>query len=507
MKKMFMVKMAIGLIVSVGAVFMFQNCSKSNSFAADGQLKFDSTCAQDPLFDEDCYNYGDDESTVTINDNTNPLKATPTDILFVLDESCSMETIANQVRDGFNSLLGSQFPINTKMAVTYMSPALVNDDESVDFKSVYAGITSTQIRSIIPALPGHLQLVSKNSIDSFITAVPTIYNTVAKLNYTINKNEFAALYPAVNILDPKTGITVSKSDPNDIVFKYDAAYPMTDSKRNTNPNALEVQQAYAISKFSTVACDQEWFDPGAKNSANQNCLTGAVQLTNVCTGVEAGIVSLEHMLKKYKEDNKKLFRDNSNVNIVLVSDTHEAGFADETTGVTYFGTPGARKVQSTLEEIQSIIIENNPTIASIKFSGIVPLPEVGNPLLDGLNVIGNLPATATESQVGAEQLNGFSYLPFIKRSGGLAGHAANNNWSAIASQIAEDARYSGNIFIPLSGKVKRILEVTVNGKLFDLAKVILSADGRSFSMSVSDYKTTTDLKIKFKYELDVPMPR
>ena len=104
-------------------------------------------------------------------------------------------------------------------------------------------------------------------------------------------------------------------------------------------------------------------------------------------------------------------------------------------------------------------------------------------------------------------LNGFSYLPFIKRSGGIAGHAANNNWSAIAQQIAEDARYSGNIFIPLSSKVKRILEVKVNDVVFDLSKVILSKDGRSFSMLVSDFKTTTDLKITYKYELDVPMPR
>ena len=130
-----------------------------------------------------------------------------------------------------------------------MTPAWENEDGSLDFNRQWHA-------NVHLDLPGHLQLVTNNTIQAYIT----------------NRSEYAGSYPI-------------------------------------------------------QACSEEWFTPDATNGtgSGEKCLTAAVQLAPVCTVVEAGLVSLEHMLEKYNQAGKRLFRERAFVNLILVSDTHEPG--------------------------------------------------------------------------------------------------------------------------------------------------------------------------------------
>lgn len=54
--------------------------------------------------------------------------AAPIKILFVLDDSFSTNAIITNVRQGFESISKSNYPVETKMATTYMSPACYFSD-------------------------------------------------------------------------------------------------------------------------------------------------------------------------------------------------------------------------------------------------------------------------------------------------------------------------------------------------------------------------------------------
>ncbi len=488
-----------GLLLGLTTLLFFQNCSKTDFSVTDDKM-LTSRCSENPLYSDSCYNQAQET-------HIKSLTANPTDILFVLDDSCSMETIANQVRDGFNSLLTSQFPANTKMAVTYMSPAYVKDDDTVDYLLAHP-VLPTETQNFILASAGHMQLVQRNTIANYKSRISTdLISDTTALNYYITVVDFKKLYPGVNHEDPSTGLRLH-TDGLRILTKYNPAYPLSDIKRNTIPNALEVKRLYLASKLSLEGCDKDWFDPNEKESASSNaCLSAAVQLVPVCTGIEAGIVSLAQTLQKYTAQSQKLFRDNAKVNIVLISDTHESGYVDATTGAElYFGSIGGPKNRLSQADLQSLIHQNNALVSSIKIHGIIPLPEQGNPLLDGLSFIsGLLPQTPEESVINGEGVNGFAYLPYIKETKGVVAHAANNNWSDIADDIVKSADYSGSLLVTLKQKAKKILSVKVNDVAYDTQNVVLSTDGRSFSLT-QENNSKKDLKIFVTYELDVPVP-
>ncbi len=116
---------------------------------------------------------GDEEVCVENCSSTNTKTETivktfeqaPTDILFVLDESCSMSAIANAMRDGFATIAQANYPKDTQMGVTYMSTAWVNEDQSIDYGKVWHQNMSVH-------QPGYLRLVNKDGVADYLSAFP-----------------------------------------------------------------------------------------------------------------------------------------------------------------------------------------------------------------------------------------------------------------------------------------------------------------------------------------------
>lgn len=496
-----MIKILVLALFAVPMMLLtFQNCGSKNSFVVDNATAFNLQCDENPLISDKCYNLSKEEVDIqqTLTDTV------PTDILFALDESCSMEVIANNVRDGFNSLLAGKYPNNTRMAVTYMSPAMVNDDNTLDFLNAYSGLYTDTQQTIISS-PGHLTLVNKQTISDFLTMRSTQPATDRAFTYSIPQSQFDALYPGVSYAAGNPNglklmpVTATRLEA-EVRAKYDPTKSMTDVASNSKPNADALAKKVQLNSFPRQGCNKSWFAPTDVGADGMPCLTAALQLAPVCTGVEAGITSLQHMLKKATTEGRKIFRDGAIINVIFVSDTHDSGQYDDIdpTKEGYYGTPGAPKSRPGIADIQSAILENNPTVSSIKFNGVVPLPEVGSPLLDGLKILGTVPATAAEAVIGSEGTHGYSYLPFIKSTNGLAVHPSNTNWSSIADQIVADARYSGNIFVKLKYEAVQILSVIVNGANVDLSKVILNSDKKSFTLQQTGVPANLNIRVTYQ---------
>jgi hypothetical protein len=320
-----------------------------------------------------------------------------TDILFVLDDSCSMSAIINDVEAGIASVADVNFAPNTKMAVTYMSPVKVDSAYNPEFDNSYYWRSKKT--------PGHMQLVSKQSIENFLN--------------------------------------LSTSD-------------------NTVKNAKN--------RFVHKGCENEWFTPKQTNADGVSCLKAAFQSPNMCTVIEAGITSLDQLLVKNINNNKALFRNKSDLHVIFVSDTHDAGKSG------YYGSNNNPLRMSSVTEIKTRILKNNPNLQSIRFSGITKLPAAGDNRLDGITVIGNQPKTSSESYINSEGSNNYSYLKYIKETGGVAIHAKNNKWDAALQKLVDFTRTTSKAIVSLQKPAARIISVSINGTVIDSSKYKLLDD-------------------------------
>lgn len=386
----------------------FINCSGSDDvkFEADSHMQFLFNCAADPKYSEDCPNLIREKFKKSF-------KASPTDILFVLDDSCSMATIAGSMASGFTSLASTTYPGNTKMGLTYMAPAKVESDGSLNLSTPYH--SNVPIESA-----GFIKLVTKQSMNNYVDAYPE-------------------------------------------------------------------HESY----FPEQGCNDEWFSPDQKGDDGNSCLTAVSQLAPLCTGVEAGLVTLEQTLKSYSIQGKRLFRENAFVNIIFVSDTHEPG-------ANYFGRSGAPEKMKSYEEIISVINSNSPNISSLKMAGILPLPVEGHEIYDGLNVIGNKPQTTDEAYINAEADWDFSYLPFIKRTDGAVSHANSDDWVGIAQSLVEDSKSTGTLILNLKSNAIKIYIVSINNIQVPEDDWSISSDGSVITLKYSsDANTTLNIDVVY----------
>lgn len=209
--------------------------------------------------------------------------------------------------------------------------------------------------------------------------------------------------------------------------------------------------------FPVEVCAQSWFDPQQKSGSGQACLSGAMQTPLYCTGVEEGVWSLYQLIENYNRQHLALFRPESLVLILFVSDTHAPGVAN------YYGKTNNPSSPLSLAEITNKIKENSPGIASVKFSGVVPVPKVGDRHLDGLKVVGGIPKSDEEAYINSEGFNDYAYLPLIRETGGVAVHAKRDDWSAAMKELVQDARVISNLTLKLSSAVERVTNVWVDG--------------------------------------------
>lgn len=330
------------------------------------------------------------------------LNTLDTDLLFVVDDSCSMNSIITNVRNGIDSIDSVSFPAGTRMAVTYMSPARINNGVT-DF--------STPYNQFARLTPGHVQLVSRSSIQTYLD------------------------------------LDVSAYDPTGI----------------------------GKTRFTLQGCDSSWFEPNEKNELGESCLKGHMQSPLYCTGVEAGTQSLIQLIERYSQSRIRLFRPKSLVNIVFISDTHDAG-------ATYYGNPNAATERSNLSQLVDVILTNSPDVVSVKFNGIVPLPVVGDPKLNGLNVIGLPPQTPEEAYINEEGTWNHTYLEYIRGSEGVALHAKRDDWSEAMRELIRSSGVVTQLTIKLSQRAKEIESIFVAGKLHSKDKYRVHSDMQTVTL-------------------------
>lgn len=411
------IKVSIFSAVSILIVISFQNCGEESlSFGFDSQRQFLYDCVEDPNSSADCPNLKREQFDRSYSDVK---RTAPTDILFILDDSCSMRTIATSMASGFDSLQSSKYPDDTKMGLTYMAPVKQDDMGGLDFLTPYH-------RNVPLESPGLVKLVTKQTIADYVAAAPE-----------------------------------------------------------------------HTSSFVAEGCDDAWFSPNQKGSDGKSCLEAVSQLAPICTGVEAGLVTLEQTLKNYNSQGKRLFREGAFVNIIFISDTHEPG-------ANYFGKPNAPQKMKSYEEILSVINTNSPNIFSLKMAGILPIPVDGAPIYNGLKVIGDIPQNDEEAKINGEKFYDYSYLPYIKRTGGSVSHAKTGDWSGLAASLVEDSKVAGTILVSLKESAKKIYLITINDSEIQEDQWSLSSDGRVLTL---DYRAdaNTAIDIDVIYEVELPL--
>lgn len=402
-----MLRTALSVVFLIAPLLLgFQNCSKAN-FDAQPVLVDSLNQEGELLIDPET-----GEMTFLIRSDTE--LRYPTDVLFVIDESVSMNQIANEVRNGFASLAKSAYPPNTRLAVTNMMPATLSAGSfqfAVPFKNT----------AEVADQPGYLRLVSKNGLASFRAKHPS----------------FASVMPI-------------------------------------------------------PGCANSWFGPEDKDESGIPCLIGAAQISQIATGVEAGVISLKHLIKKAQSQNAKLFRKDVNLTVIFVSDTHDPG-------ANYYGKPGAESAIPSYAGMKNLLYAYEPSLKGLKFNAIVPLPRASNAALSGVNVIGALPVTAAEEVVGAEETHGYSYLKFVAGSGGSAMHIAKNNWGDAIAQMVKDIGVLQVPVIKLGAIATQILEVKVNGVVLTEGQYTLQSDQQTLQIPrQAGWGRYLEISVRFK---------
>lgn len=350
------------------------------------------------------------------------------DILFVMDDSVSMNSLLSNVISGFKSLSRSDFPDNTKMAVTYMSPPKYFNGRP-DFQTpwnIWADKT-----------PGFMQLVNKASIEAFLS--------------------------------------------------YD---------NPSFPDGSSDRQVFLQGKnnFKIEGCDEGWFAPDEKNQPSDGknpslCLEGAIQAPYFGTQVEAGTVSLMNLVSHFSSNFKKpLFREGSSVNVIFISDTHDPGVGtlDSIPSCQgYYGGPNAPEMMSDYASLKGLIVANNPGVEYLKFSAITRMPPENDSILEGVHTVGTLPQDYTGSHVNNEPDCFFSYLPFVRESGGLAMHVGNTNWNDLIKSLVKDFSTRRAPEFRLSKKAKLIEEVIVDENALPPDGYVLSEDGMRLILKIN----------------------
>ncbi len=219
------------------------------------------------------------------------------------------------------------------------------------------------------------------------------------------------------------------------------------------------------SKFPLKGCSA-WFKPTDKNVDGQSCLNAHTQVGLIATGVEAGIVSLDQLVRLNGAAGKALFRPGSLVNIVFVSDTHDPG-------ANYYGRAGAPAALPDYNAITQTLLNYNPGIRGVKYNAIAPMPPAGDAALTGVNYVGNLPATLADSKISGEDLHSFSYLGYVAKSGGVAMHPVND-WKLTLPKIIEETKVLRAPTVTLRLPAKKILKVIVEGVELDPSKYVLA---------------------------------
>jgi len=253
-----------------------------------------------------------------------------------------------------------------------------------------------------------------------------------------------------------------------------------------------------LNRFKMNGCSA-WFTPQQKNNTGDYCLAAHTQINLLPTYIEAGITTLFQLTTVSSLNQKRLFRQGATVNVIFVSDTHDYG---KSGSLKYYGENGAYSQRHSYQSVRETILSNSPGLESLKFNGIVPLPPVGDPKLDGLNVIGHVPLTQDEADYNSENNSRemeYSYLPLIKGSNGYATHFTSSDWSTTLSNMISSVSMAEYPTIVLDHSTIEIISVRLDGLVLGPNEFEVSEDKRTLKVlkSVEQGKT---VRIQVEYK-------
>lgn len=262
---------------------------------------------------------------------------------------------------------------------------------------------------------------------------------------------------------------------------------------STISSFVQVSSSEIDKRFPIRGCTQSWFRPSDKNADAAPCLSAHTQVARI-TGAEVGTISLEQLVKVDQRAGRQTFRPGTMVNVIFVSDTHDPGS-------DYYGKDGAPSAIRSYDALVQSIKSANPQISGLKFHGIVPLPPVRDPLLNGLLTVGALPVDLAHSLLDKEESYGFSYLPFIRKSGGVAMHPVNNNWTAALTEMVKSTAIDLTAVVRLQNAVTKleILKVMVEGQQLSPQDFTLGPDSRTIEIHPNPAWPTT-IAIEITYQ-------
>ena len=212
----------------------------------------------------------------------------------------------------------------------------------------------------------------------------------------------------------------------------------------------------------------------------------------LCTGAEAGLVSLKQLIQKYQQSGQKLFRENSLAQIIFLSDTHDPG-------ANYYGKTGALSAQPNYEDLRTLIYSLNPRLQGVRFSGILPLPRLGDPLLVGLNTIGKI-LGPDDSTSMTEETYQYSYLDFIKKSNGVALHAEQSDWSATIAKLIEESALYKEVVVETLRSYSQIQSVFINDTRIELNQIEKINDNK-IVIRLENMAEAQEYKVVINYNL------
>ncbi|NBX16247.1 MAG: hypothetical protein EBR09_02665 [Proteobacteria bacterium] len=325
----------------------------------------------------------------------------PSDFVFVVDGSRSMETLIGKIMDGFETINSADYPPDTKMAVMNMlSHKLDNPSEALAAESIWSlysedlaennrtdfrsTFTLENVKLFLDAQPGYLKFINSASVAAYKQKADT-------LSYS---------------------------------YKYNVANSPTITEK------LErlLRPGKTNSTYPLPVCQNAWFTPTETNEYSQRCLRAAMQINEI-VHIESGLTAVHQMLKKNKA--MPLFRDKAAVHFVFISDTHDpgdSGFANFT---------GYMEKLPKFADIESAARETSTPIRSVKLHGVVPFTAdncADNEYQRGL--------AKSPQVVEPQKIFGGSYLPQITASGGVAVDMCKSNidYKSVVNQILSEAK-------------------------------------------------------------------
>lgn len=327
------------------------------------------------------------------------------------------------------------------------------------------------------------------SMGTIITNVRNGFQALTSAHYPTDTRMAVTNMEPAYYTDPVAGqFDLTRSFISSTVFKNQPGFIKLVSRASLD--AFRASNPKESANMNLEGCG-DWFAPAEKDRQNESCLVGATQAALLATGVEAGTVTLRQLAEVTAAKGQRLFREGALVNVIFISDTHDAGYPN------YYAHAGGLDKMQTPAELRDRIYTLNPGLEGLRFDGIVPLPPSGDARLTGVRVIGGLPATLNDSAINGEGVNDFSYLPFIKETGGAAMHAANNDWLAAIANMVTDLRRRVNPVISLSRVVGRIVSVTVDGVDLPASQYIVRDGNRVEVTQQPSWPDTVDIRVRY----------